>query len=78
MSRQQLVLLARWPAPARCKRRLAVTLGPERAAAVQRRLLRHGLATAQEAARLARSQGQPLELVLAVGGLGPQIGRAHV
>jgi rSAM/selenodomain-associated transferase 1 len=73
--RQRLVLLARWPAPARCKRRLAVALGAERAAAVQQRLLRHGLATAREAARQALSRGQRLEVVLAVGGLGPRASR---
>ncbi len=73
--RQRLVLLARWPAPARCKRRLAVALGAERAAAVQRRLLHHSLTAAREAARLAGRRGQPLEVVLAVAGLGPRARR---
>ncbi len=67
---RQLVVLTRWPAPARCKRRLAVALGAERAAAVQRRLLHHGLTAAREAACQALGQGQALEVVLAVSGLG--------
>lgn len=68
----QLVVFSRWPAPARCKRRLAVAIGAERAAAVQGRLLHHGLAAAREAAREGEHLGQPIELVLAVGGLGPR------
>jgi hypothetical protein len=66
----QLVLLTRWPAPARCKRRLAAAIGAERAARVQRRLLHHGLAAAGQAARLARQGGEAIEVVLAVSGLG--------
>jgi rSAM/selenodomain-associated transferase 1 len=69
---RQLVVLTRWPAPARCKRRLAVDIGAERAAAVQTRLLHHGLAAAREAAREAQRQGQPIEVVVAVCGLGPR------
>lgn len=74
-SRRQVVLLTRWPAPARCKRRLAVAIGAERAARVQWRLLHHGLAAARDAARLARRQGEPIEVVLAVSGLGPRARR---
>jgi rSAM/selenodomain-associated transferase 1 len=60
--------MARWPAPGRCKRRLAAGgIGAERAAAIQRRLTLHTLASVREAARLAAGQ---LEPVLAVGGLG--------
>jgi glycosyltransferase A (GT-A) superfamily protein (DUF2064 family) len=44
-------MLTRWPAPSRCKSRLAEAIGPERAAAVQRRLLHHGLAAARQAAQ---------------------------
>jgi rSAM/selenodomain-associated transferase 1 len=69
---RQLVVLTRWPAPARCKRRLAEAIGPERAAAVQRRLLHHGLAAARQAARAARRIDEPIEVVLAVSGLGPR------
>ena len=69
---QRLVMFTRWPAPARCKRRLAAALGPERAAAVQSRLLHHGLAAAREAARHGLRHGQPIEVVLAVSGLGPR------
>ena len=65
-------MLTRWPAPARCKRRLATAIGAERAALVQRRLLHHGLAAAREAARVAGERGEPIEVVLAVSGLGPR------
>lgn len=41
--------MARWPAPARCKRRLAVALGPVGAASVQQRLLKHTLAVVDQA-----------------------------
>jgi rSAM/selenodomain-associated transferase 1 len=68
----QLVVLTRWPAPARCKRRLAAAIGAERAARVQQRLLHHGLAAAREAALTARQRGEPIEIVLAVSGLGPR------
>jgi hypothetical protein len=65
--------MARWPAPGRCKRRLAEAgLGAERAAAIQRRLTLHTLASVREAARLAAGA---LEPVLAVGGLGPTAAR---
>lgn len=57
--------MARWPAPGRCKSRLAAGLGPARAAAIQGRLTAHTLASARQArGRL------PFELVLAVAGLG--------
>ncbi|MFM9072179.1 MAG: TIGR04282 family arsenosugar biosynthesis glycosyltransferase [Cyanobium sp.] len=68
----QIVLLGRWPAPARCKRRLARSIGDWRAAAVQRKLLWHGLCAAHQAASTARREGQPVEVVLALGGLGPR------
>ena len=66
----QLVVLARWPAPGRCKRRLASSLGAEAAARVQARLTGHTLAVARQ---LARQQG--IELVLAVDGLAPRAAR---
>ncbi|MFZ9754293.1 MAG: DUF2064 domain-containing protein, partial [Cyanobium sp.] len=62
---QRLVIMARWPAPGRCKRRLAGEIGPRRAAAVQRRLTVHGVATAR------RACGSGIELLLAGTGLGP-------
>lgn len=72
-------MFTRWPAPARCKGRLAAAIGPRRAAAVQERLLRHGLAAAREAARAAGGTGglpgDPFELVLAVCGLGDRARR---
>lgn len=61
----QLIVMARWPAPGRCKRRLAQELGAARAAQIQARLTVHTLAAARDA-----RQGHGLELVLAVEGLG--------
>lgn len=65
--------MSRWPAPGRCKRRLAAGLGLVRAARVQQRLTDHTL----EVARLARqrAEGPPLRLVLAVEGLAPAAAR---
>ena len=67
--RRCLVVLARWPSPGRCKRRLAAGLGlagTVLAARIQARLLRHTLAVAQAA-----SSELGFGLVLAVDGLGP-------
>jgi rSAM/selenodomain-associated transferase 1 len=69
--------MARWPAPGRCKRRLAAGLGASRAAAIQARLGLHVIAVAQQAARMeafteaAAPSGveAPFEIVLAVSGL---------
>jgi len=73
---RQLIVMARWPAPGRCKRRLARELGATRAAQIQARLTDHTLAAAREA-----RQVQGLELVLAVEGLGSRAakrwGQAH-
>ena len=66
----QLIVMARWPAPGRCKRRLAQELGAARAAQIQARLTVHTLAAAREA-----RQGHGLELVLAVEGLGSRAAR---
>ncbi|MEB3306245.1 MAG: TIGR04282 family arsenosugar biosynthesis glycosyltransferase [Cyanobacteriota bacterium] len=75
MTQQRLVLLGRWPAPSRCKRRLAVSVGLWRAAAVQQRLLWHGLWAASQASREAQQKGQPMEVVFALTGLGPRATR---
>jgi hypothetical protein len=68
----RLVVMSRWPAPLRCKRRLAARLGAERAAAVQARLTAHCLLTGRRAVR--RWEGlrrqESWEVVLAVGGAG--------
>jgi rSAM/selenodomain-associated transferase 1 len=68
----RLVVMSRWPAPLRCKRRLAVRLGAERAAAVQARLTAHCLRTGRRAVRLRqdRAVGERWQVVLAVGGAG--------
>lgn len=77
----QLVLMARWPAPGRCKSRLASGVGIERAAAIQVRLGGHGIHTALEARRLLsrhgerREQSPGLDLVLATSGVGPRASR---
>ncbi|MCP9929911.1 TIGR04282 family arsenosugar biosynthesis glycosyltransferase [Cyanobium sp. AMD-g] len=68
-------MLARWPAPGRCKSRLVPGVGRARAAAIQTRLTQHGLAAAAEARRsLAAAavggHGGRVELVLAASGLG--------
>ena len=63
-----LVVLARWPAPGRCKRRLARSCGSAVAAArMQWALTRHTVAVARAAA--GRSGAQ---LCLAADGLGPR------
>jgi rSAM/selenodomain-associated transferase 1 len=61
--------MARWPAPGRCKRRLAAGVGKARAAAIQGRLTAHTLQVATESRRLASQLGMPFELVLASEGL---------
>ena len=66
----QLVVLARWPAPRRCKLRLASSLGAEAAARVQARLTGHTLAVARQLARQLS-----IELVLAIDGLAPRAAR---
>ena len=66
IARRQLVVLARWPVPGRCKRRLAASIGSSiRAASVQRQLTDHTLAVAARAAASC-----PAQLSLAVDGLG--------
>ena len=67
--KRQLVVMARWPAPGRCKQRLASGLGNRRAAQIQQQLLGHTLATAKHWA--AQNTNEPA-LVLAVSGLGPR------
>jgi rSAM/selenodomain-associated transferase 1 len=59
--------MARWPAPGRCKSRLACQVGIARAAAVQSRLCLHTLRTARQARLQSR-----FELVVAVSGLAPR------
>lgn len=62
----QLVVLARWPVPGRCKRRLAAGIGRARAAAVQRQLTGHTLACCRA---IPLDASQP-EIVLAADPLG--------
>jgi rSAM/selenodomain-associated transferase 1 len=67
---RRLVILARWPAPGRCKRRLATELGDRRAARVQARLTDHALAASRGACAAAAA-----ELVLATSGIGAAAAR---
>ncbi|MFM8604531.1 MAG: TIGR04282 family arsenosugar biosynthesis glycosyltransferase [Cyanobium sp.] len=73
----ELVVMARWPAPGRCKRRLASGCGPVRAAAVQARLTIHTLTAAARARQRARATdpARRLVVVLAVEGIGPRAAR---
>ncbi|MEB3169465.1 MAG: TIGR04282 family arsenosugar biosynthesis glycosyltransferase [Cyanobium sp.] len=73
----QVVVLARWPAPGRCKSRLAAGIGRCRAAGVQARLTRHVTAVVRQAQLRLRTQADApaTELVLAVDGLGPRAAR---
>ncbi|MGL6133956.1 MAG: TIGR04282 family arsenosugar biosynthesis glycosyltransferase, partial [Prochlorococcaceae cyanobacterium] len=67
---RELVVMARWPAPGRCKSRLAAGIGRRRAAAVQEGLCLHTCAVARQARRRLA-----FDLVLAVQGLGPRARR---
>ena len=66
----RLVMLARWPAPGRCKRRLAAELGDRRAARVQARLTDHAFAASRVACGAVAA-----ELVLATSGIGAAAAR---
>ena len=66
MTEPILVVMTRWPASGRCKRRLARTLGSSQAAAIQARLIAHTLAVAQGLAR-----NGTLRLHIAISGAGP-------
>lgn len=69
-SERRLVILTRWPAPGRCKRRLAGELGERRAARVQTRLTDHAVAASRLACDVADA-----ELVLSVSGIGAAAAR---
>ena len=62
-----LVVMTRWPASGRCKRRLARSLGNAAAAGIQSRLISHTVAVAASLA-----QGGVLEARIAVSGAGPK------
>jgi rSAM/selenodomain-associated transferase 1 len=57
--------MARWPAPGRCKRRLAIGIGRDSAARVQAALACHAVAVARQAAR-----HLDLDVLLASSGIG--------
>ena len=62
-----LVVMTRWPASGRCKRRLARSLGAAAAAGIQARLISHTLTVAQSLAR-----HEQLRLHIAISGAGPR------
>ena len=70
----QIIVMARWPSPGRCKRRLSRDLynrlglsnSSERAARIQKRLTQHTTAVVRSLAN-----AMAIEPVLAVSGLGP-------
>ena len=74
----QIVVMARWPSPGRCKRRLSQDLGKtlglsnssERATKIQQRLTQHTAAVVRGLA-----DGMEIEPVLAVSGLGVRAAR---
>ena len=68
--RRLVILMARWPAAGRCKRRLAVGLGAVRAAVVQQRLQAHALAVLQQSGPQLGCEGW-----LALGGAGARAAR---
>ncbi len=65
MHKPLLILMCRWPAPNRCKTRLAKEIGPSRAAEIQKRLTKHTIAVAKKL-----SKNNLIELKLAVDGIG--------
>ena len=81
--RPVLVVMSRWPAFARCKRRLGATIGPNAAAAVQAKLRWHTLAVATS---LADDGIVDVQLAISGAGLNPhrrlhtrrQIQRLHL
>ncbi|WP_164923209.1 MULTISPECIES: TIGR04282 family arsenosugar biosynthesis glycosyltransferase [Prochlorococcus] len=59
--------MTRWPAPSRCKTRLAKDIGPYRAALIQQRLIHHTIAVA----KAIKLKGL-IETKLAIDGIGNQ------
>ncbi len=66
-SRPILVVMARWPAIGRCKRRLAASIGSAKASSIQRELIRHTITVANDLSK----EGH-LEVQLAVDGIAHQ------
>jgi len=60
-----LVLMARWPAAGRCKKRLSAQIGALNAASIQKRLTQHTLEVAKEVEKKGL-----IEIQLAITGLG--------
>ena len=67
MKRPTLILMLRWPAPGRCKTRLAKEIGFVKAAYIQNKINEHTIAVAKEL----ENKGL-LEIQLAVSGLAPK------
>ena len=60
--------MARWPAPGRCKSRLALSVGAARAAAIQQRLQAHALAVLAQAQPACRCNARLALAGVALGG----------
>ena len=67
MHKPILILMARWPAPNRCKTRLSKSIGSVRAAAIQKHLNFHTISVAK---RL--EQKGLIELKISIDGIGPK------
>ena len=65
MNKPTLILMGRWHAASRCKRRLARQIGIERAAAVQKKLTRHTISVAK-----ALEEKGVLDIQMAISGIG--------
>ena len=65
MHKPLLILMCRWPAPNRCKTRLAKEIGACRAAEIQKRLTKHTIAVAKKL-----SENNLIEVKLAIDGIG--------
>jgi len=65
-----VIIMTRWPAPGRCKKRLSKYIGIERASRVQSHLINHSI----KVVKTIESQGL-VEIQLAVSGLAPKASR---
>tara|TARA_Y100001968_G_scaffold72631_2_gene63983 strand:+ start:5303 stop:5950 length:648 start_codon:yes stop_codon:yes gene_type:complete len=63
----EIILMARWPAPNRCKNRLSQGIGIERAANIQKELTNHTISVAKAIQRKGLA-----EISLSISGLGPK------
>ncbi len=67
MGKPVLVVMARWPAIGRCKKRLSANLGAKKAAWIQAQLTKHTIQVAKSFSKKAQ-----VEIHFAISGLGPR------